>query len=117
MLDIKCWKDISTKAQAFLLQYCHQLFTIRLNLVVMYLDKLLLVKPVDEIAHKNLSVNVDKQWTYSGYYYAGVGMRDDFLNVADTAVGNNTLSVIIGITNLLYSFVVDPIVDVSSNNR
>ena len=35
-------------------------------------------------------------------------MRDDFLN----AVGNNTLSVIIGIMNLLYSFVVDPIVDV-----
>ena len=67
-----------------------------------------LVKPVDEC---KIQVNVDKQWTYSDYYYAGVGMRDDFLNVADTAVGNNTLSVIIGITNLLYSFVVDPIVD------
>jgi len=34
-------------------------------------------------------------------------MRDDFLN----AVGNNTLSVIIGIMNLLYSSVIDPIVD------
>ena len=67
-----------------------------------------LVKPVDEC---KIQVNVDKHWTYSDYYYAGVGMRDDFLNVADTAVGNNTLSVIIGIMNLLYSFVVDPIVD------
>lgn len=63
-----------------------------------------LVKLVDEC---KTQVNDDKHWTYSGYYYAGIGMRDDFLN----AVANNTLSVIIGIMNLLYSFVVDPIVD------